>query len=521
MMTIKLVAIATMLLVASFLFASQTSYEAIPVLDAADMLGSDALQGAHYRINRQVTNDGRVNCYQLTSDIQDIGACGDLMAMERAFEIEAIVALREIKHLDAYSKGLQNAARASLVLTGKMAENPAAALQDLRSALEVYGKDIKAVIKSAGKHGGESNEEYYAIKDLIGFYRVKNDLAAELGVDPFSSNGVLQNELNDVAWVMFAGGETIELALQFVPMAASFAASLAVVMDRQQLDWNIPPPTLRLAALQAVANMGLDQQTAESVVFHNTCSLRHQMVMISALADLSDISGQEYYLGLAEDASSESECRHYQQLAELIWAGHQTAPLSEIHLDDNRLWVEASDGRKILPIRADYLVWSKENTDQITSLSGIDMVWISGRLSKHAASALHALGIQVSEQLLKQRMDYVRVNQVLLPERGVRQEADTWEDAWIEGMMGYATFGVERANSVMDDVFTGVESAKSVMGNVTSGVGRGVDRVNNSVGDITKSIGIAVDAPPEAQATEPVKSDKGTIDKPLLLPERF
>jgi len=365
------------------------------------------------------------------------------------------------------------------------------------------GNDIEAIIRSVGKSDSESNEEYYAIKSLIGFYRVKSDLAAELGVDPFSSNDVLQQELNDVAWVMFAGGETFELTMYAVPMAASFSVSLAGVLDQQQLDWGIPPPTLRLSALQAIANMGLDQTTAESVVFHNTCSLRHQMVMVSALADLSDISGQEYYLELAEDASSESECRHYQQLAELIWAGHQTAPLSEIHIDDNRIWVEASDGRKILPIRADYLVWSKENSDQITGLSGIDMVWLSGRLSKHAASVLRALGIQVSEQLLKERMDYVRVNQVLLPERGVRQEADAWEDAWIEGMKGYATIGVE--------------SAKSVMGNVKSGIGRGVDRVNNSVGDITKSIGIAVDAPPEAEATESVKSDKGTIDKPLLL----
>ena len=36
-------------------------------------------------------------------------------------------------------------------------------------------------------------------------------------------------------------------------------------------------------------------------------------------------------------------------------------------------------------------------------------------------------------------------------------------------------------------------------------VDRGVDRINNSVGDITKSIGIPVEAPPEAQATESVK----------------
>lgn len=98
MMKIKLLAIATMLLVARLLFASQTPYESIPILDAADMLGSDALQGVHYRIKRQVTNDGRFNCYQLTSDVQDIDACGDLMAMERAIEIEAIVALRETKH---------------------------------------------------------------------------------------------------------------------------------------------------------------------------------------------------------------------------------------------------------------------------------------------------------------------------------------------------------------------------------------------------------------------------------------
>lgn len=67
------------------------------------------------------------------------------------------------------------------------------------------------------------------------------------------------------------------------------------------------------------------------------------------------------------------------------------------------------------------------------------------------------------------------MSQVLLPGRDVRQETDTWEDTWIKGIMDYAVIGVEKTKRV--------------------------------VGDITKNIGIPLDAPPEAQATESVKSD--------------
>ncbi len=57
----------------------------------------------------------------------------------------------------------------------------------------------------------ESDREDSITKSTIGFSYMKRKLAFEFGVDPYSSNPALQDELNELAWIAF----TADLAPQF------------------------------------------------------------------------------------------------------------------------------------------------------------------------------------------------------------------------------------------------------------------------------------------------------------------
>jgi hypothetical protein len=50
------------------------------------------------------------------------------------------------------------------------------------------------------------------MQQLIGFSDTKRKMAIKLGVDPYSTNPVLQHELDGIAWASFAGGSTFYLA---------------------------------------------------------------------------------------------------------------------------------------------------------------------------------------------------------------------------------------------------------------------------------------------------------------------
>jgi len=55
----------------------------------------------------------------------------------------------------------------------------------------------KETVKNVGKGGGEG--EGNKMKDVIGYSDKKRKIALQMGIDPYSTNTVLQKELDDVA----------------------------------------------------------------------------------------------------------------------------------------------------------------------------------------------------------------------------------------------------------------------------------------------------------------------------------
>jgi hypothetical protein len=67
-------------------------------------------------------------------------------------------------------------------------------------------------VKNIGKKTEPSAAEGSKMQQMIGFSDTKRKVAIKLGVDPYSTNTVLQHELDEIAWASFAGGATFSLA---------------------------------------------------------------------------------------------------------------------------------------------------------------------------------------------------------------------------------------------------------------------------------------------------------------------
>jgi len=100
-------------------------------------------------------------------------------------------------------------------------------------------------------------------RELIGFGSAKRQLANHLGVAPYSSNPVLQRELNSLAWAAYAGGMTIAVGMVAI-RAASTVASLSVTgakwvdgLNKVLLDNS--PEDSRWRDRGQLARMGLDR----------------------------------------------------------------------------------------------------------------------------------------------------------------------------------------------------------------------------------------------------------------------
>lgn len=397
------------------------SYEAPPRLDAGVLLGTSRVTGEHFAFDREVTNDGLMNHHVVVSDFQRIEAYGNSLALERAREQEAIAALREIKKTEAFRDGVEKAVEAPLVVSHQLLHDPARVMEDVPRALSNLWHDAANTLASVGKGSQQELDAMAMLKDLAGFTRTKRRLAAQLGVDPFSSNGVLQSDLDQVSWVVFAGGASIELAMSQAPLSVSlsFSALREVHRARSSL-WDIPIVTLLQASVAALKKMGLTRDAAESLVYHPNCTVTHQTLLVSALADVEGVSGRDTFARLATNAADESACRLHMETAELLWTYHHHArPLEALEVSGASVRARDVDAREILVLRADYVAWTDHVAELADALPQAKQrsLWLSGAASPRSRSELERRGFRLEERVFDRYPPEIEVAAILTPER--------------------------------------------------------------------------------------------------------
>lgn len=414
-----LAALPCLLFSANALATATSAYEAAPTLQAADILDAEHLHAAHYTVATKIKNDGAMNRFSISSDIQILDVYGNQMMTERTHEIDAIVALREIKQGDAFSNGLKAAANAPIALTRNLITDPVGTLGAVPGGISNFLQDVGAAISGVGKNNRPEDDS--VVKDLIGFNSVKRRLAAELGVDPYSTNSVLQQELNDVAWSMFAGGAPIEVAMMAAPMAASLSVKIADSSQGEQHDWKLAPSTLLHAAEKAAMDMGLNEEETNALVRHPVCSPRHVSVTVSAMALLDGVAGRDEFLRHAGKAATEDDCQNNMQTAKLIYMYHTNEqPLTTLLYRQGSVMGEDVTGVTVSPLRADYLAWTEANAarfETATATPARHSVWLTGTASPMTRERLAGMGITLQENALANSKGSINVVKALLPER--------------------------------------------------------------------------------------------------------
>src|SRR5215468_485505 len=83
----------------------------------------------------------------------------------------------------------------------------------------------KESVQNVGK-GGNDMGNGKRLQDAIGYSDKKREIALEMGVDPYTTNTVLQKQLDDVAWASWAGGFSFSVAT--LPISGAAKAVLTV-----------------------------------------------------------------------------------------------------------------------------------------------------------------------------------------------------------------------------------------------------------------------------------------------------
>lgn len=396
-------------------------YEPLPVLKASDFLEARFLKGPNHEVEERVVSDGIFNTYTIQSPFATFQPQGTSLAMIRIHEIGAIAQLEEVDKM-AVAAG---AAVDSMVNMGTGAvhliTNPVETAEGFGSGVSRLfgriGRSAKRTQETLGSDGGTANDgtpppstgakvadaSGNFAKDLLGVNRAVRSWAQKLGVDPYTTNPVLLNELQDVAHYD-AGGR---FSTKLLPLGI-VGTVLGTASTVNSLVWTKGPDELRTLNETRLQAMGVAPEDSRAFLQNKQYNLTLQTRLLASLDTLSEITGRPEFVARAAGAEARVDARFYQESAYMAETFHRTeSPLIGIVPDLPGACVISRDDRFACLYPLDYLVWTEgvaEYANRITQHAESKFpkakreLWLTGRASPHAGNELKERGWIVHER---------------------------------------------------------------------------------------------------------------------------
>ena len=395
--------------------AGTAGYETPPILNAKDLLPSDLLKGRHHEVEPKVTNDGYLNHYTIVSDFGTFGVGSTAMARMRILEVGGIAELRELSETEAFAGALADSARKTAKSAARIVTDPVGTAKGIPEGVgrmfkrlaNTTGKVVDSAGEALSEEGGEggggstADKAAEAGKELAGINKARRGLAKRVGVDPYSTNPVLQEELERLAPAAFGGGLTAGLATKAVPLVGQVTKVSGLV-------WDASPGDLEVAGRESLAKMGVTPEQADA--FYKAPNLRvtSRVSIVTLLEAMEGVAGRAEVVRLASSLRNEEEAGFFVTSLLLLKGCHETqGPLKKILAGPVMPWGARGDGTLVLAFAFDHLVWTK---DIATAAGRIDAemkgdpslekveLWSSGSFSSRARKELESLGWEVHEK---------------------------------------------------------------------------------------------------------------------------
>ena len=384
----------------------KTSYEKPPILNSSTLLPNSILSGPLHEIRAKVKNDGLENEFIIDSEFGIFKAHRTDFVYERVREIYAIGELNKITRSDAFAQGIAKAATSPLRALKGLFTKP---IKTLSQAVRGVG----SIFSQAGEliKGKRSDLDGSIARELVGFGEIKRSIADVLNVDAYSTNPILQEGMGEVAWSGYAGGIGLKPLTSQIGGDVGFAISGLKNSQALKSFYNSrSPEILRKKNRNLMKEMAVRKDITNSFLNHNWFSPRHESVIVEVLSNLEDAANHDDFFVHASNSKGEEDSIFMMRLAEAILGFNQNVSKIKYFKRLNSILILfTEDGRAVVILPADYLIWSLESSiiaDQRVDNGLKKELWLTGSISKKAKLEFELRGWKVilSEGLLLPRL---------------------------------------------------------------------------------------------------------------------
>jgi hypothetical protein len=381
------------------------NYEAPSGRQASEVLPPNLRSGPHFKVQDRVAADGYMLRFTVNSDYGTFPVTGEYGLRKLIKEVQAIAALKKVSKGEAFVKGVSGKAQETVEFGANLVTDPGRTLASVPQGVAKLFDNIATGLQKPREPRRDSVGQ-----QLLNVSDAKRKMAYDLGVDVYSSNRVLQNELESLSKAQALGSLGVSAAIPYgggTVVGISRMSQTAGEVNRLLRDES--PSALRNLNERKLQAMGMDRSLTERFLNQTQLSPRHKTVIVASLEKLSGARGREAFINFALKANDESSANFMQNMAEILAAYQQSvSPIQEITAPGIIL-ARAANGTVLIPFPLDYGVWTVRAERVVkNTLGGYKTpgrtparfeLWVTGTVSPLARRQLEAQGIKVVENV--------------------------------------------------------------------------------------------------------------------------
>lgn len=377
--------------------AANTETEAEPELAAAELLQPALLTGPDYRVDPRVHLHGFQAHFLLRTDYGDLTAESAEVLILRVQEMDALKALHAESVTAALAKSGLQAVMAPLRAVANVVQRPGEAITGLpRGVWRYFSERVTRIGQRAKRLGaradqrishdgspfdaadapmaasrrprekgedswfGDVGDEFVRLaKSEAGYGRARRELAARLGIDPYTGNPLIRERLDTLAWAATAGKLGVGQAMGLLDPLSSQVLGTSSEVNRLVLE--LPPEDLRRHNDERLAALGADEDLRYTFLQFGRYSPTLQTALVGWIERLQPHDGIDVLLEIALMAQNEVEARFMVNALALAHAylgdraiGGRIAGVGAL------LAYDSADGERVFPLPVDLLSWTPD-----------------------------------------------------------------------------------------------------------------------------------------------------------------
>jgi len=381
------------------------TYEESIVLQASKLFGKGYVATNLYKIDEQVNNDGLVNQYKVASQYGTFKVSSTSSLKQLIVEIKAIAEMKKVATDDTAIDSVIQSGKNTVDGVINLIQAPKETFEGAASGLSSLFNRAKEVVGKRDTTEAEDNK----MEQIIGKTKSKGEIANRFGVNVYSQNPILQEELDRLAWADYLGGIGLGLAQSAVTggVGGLFLTTSGTARLLNEAINSTPASELWLQNRNKLLQMGIDPDLIMLFLNHPKYSPALYTVMVTALDQMKGVANRELFLKVALSADRAETARTITEICAMTAAYHKNIkPLQELRPMGRLLHAVTTQKGVVVLFPADHLLWSEKVADTVSWMqdeaksSGYNShsLWIYGDFSALAAQNMKKKGWQIQTQ---------------------------------------------------------------------------------------------------------------------------